>query len=147
MVKNCNERLKWWVAAVATKVKSTHLLCWEKKTQNICFKCNFFPYICVLTFFFISVVLFYFKQSYAYSWLTIYQSYPYTYVNATRPINNYKSSVKKNLKHQEIYDKISERPYKLNTWHHKEQFFQVINTFSCRKASENSYVAVKVGTV
>lgn len=97
--------------------------------------------------FFISVVLFYFKQSYAYSWLTIYQSYPYTYVNATRPINNYKSYVKRNLKHQEIYDKISERPYKLNTWHPKEQFFQVINTFSCRKASENSYVAVKVGTV
>lgn len=97
MVKNCNERLKWWVVAVATKVKSTHLLCWEKKNQNICFKCNFFPYICVLCFFLISVVLFYFKQSYAYSWLTIYQSYPYTYVNATRPINNYKSSVKKIL--------------------------------------------------
>lgn len=112
MVKNCNERLKWWVVAVATKVKSTHLLCWEKKPKNICFKWNFLSiYLCSMLFFLISVVLFYFTQSYAYSWLTIYQSYPYTYVNATRPINKYKSYVKRNLKHQELYDKISDRPY------------------------------------
>lgn len=112
MVKNCNERLKWWVIAVATKVKSTHLLCWDKNKPKISVLNGiFFPYICVLCFFFNLCCLFYFTQSYAYSWLTIYQSYPYTYVNATRPINKYKSYVKRNLKHQEIYDKISDRPY------------------------------------